>query len=140
MHIFLNSRKQTKKKAFLAGSWAYLGLKKHSEIFNSKRRDSGSSTDIDRQNQRRIMKSERGALVRDSDPPSGHSVRKTTGDRWRAPARRLTQTPFGRCCVENRRQKLSIPLRWHKIGLFSALGEERRTPRAPYPPVDHGYA
>ena len=35
------------------------------------------------------MKSERGALVRGSDPPSGHSVHKTTGDRWRAPARRL---------------------------------------------------
>ena len=27
------------------------------------------------------LKSEQGALVRDSDPPSGHSVDKTTGDR-----------------------------------------------------------
>ena len=35
------------------------------------------------------MKSERGAPVRGSDPPSRHSVHKTTGDRWRAPARRL---------------------------------------------------
>ena len=26
------------------------------------------------------MKSERGALVRGSDPPSGHSIHKTTGD------------------------------------------------------------
>ena len=41
------------------------------------------------------MKSERGALVRGSDPPSGHSVLKTTGDRWRAPARRLMQTHLG---------------------------------------------
>ena len=35
------------------------------------------------------MKSERGALVRGSDPPSDHTVHKTTGDMWRAPARRL---------------------------------------------------
>ena len=41
------------------------------------------------------MKSERGALVRGSDPPSGHSVLKTTGGRWRAPARRLIQTHLG---------------------------------------------
>ena len=40
------------------------------------------------------MKSERGTPVRGSDPPSGHSVYKTTGDRWRAPARHLTQTYF----------------------------------------------
>ena len=64
------------------------------------------------------MKSERGAPVRGSDPPSGHSVRASD-----------TNT-FGCCCVENRRQKISIPLRWQKIGLFSGLGEERRTPRA----------
>ena len=38
------------------------------------------------------MKSERGALVTGSDPPSSHSVDKTTGDRWRPPARRLIQT------------------------------------------------
>ena len=45
----------------------------------------------------RAMKSERGALVSGSDPPSevGHSVHKTTGDRWRAPARRLIQTHLG---------------------------------------------
>ena len=41
------------------------------------------------------MKSERGALVRGSDPPSGHSVHKTTGDKWRAPAWRLIQTHLG---------------------------------------------
>ena len=35
-------------------------------------------------------KSERGALVRGSDPPSGHStVHKKAGDTWRASARRL---------------------------------------------------
>ena len=59
-------------------------------MFNPKQRDSESSTDIDRQNQRvRHEKSEWGALVRGSDPPSGHSVHNTAGDRWRAPARRL---------------------------------------------------
>ena len=51
-------------------------------------------TSIDKTNDR-AMKSERGALVRGSDPPSGHSVHKTTGDRWRAPARRLIQTHLG---------------------------------------------
>ena len=41
------------------------------------------------------MKCERGALVRGSDPPSTHSVHKTTGDRRRAPARGLIQTDVG---------------------------------------------
>ena len=41
------------------------------------------------------VKSERGALVRGSDPPAGHSVHEATGDRWRAPARRLIQTHLG---------------------------------------------
>ena len=41
------------------------------------------------------MKSEWGALVRAPDSLSGHSVVKTTGDRWRAPARRLIQTLLG---------------------------------------------
>ena len=41
------------------------------------------------------VKSERGALVRGADPPSGHSVHKTTGVRWRAAARRLIQTHLG---------------------------------------------
>ena len=38
-----------------------------------------------------ILNSERGALSRGSDPPSGHSVHNTAGDTWRAPARRLIQ-------------------------------------------------
>ena len=41
------------------------------------------------------MKFERCALVRGSDPPSGHSVHRTTGGRWRAPAKRLIQTHLG---------------------------------------------
>ena len=47
------------------------------------------------QNNDCAMKSERGTPVRGSDPPSGHSVYQTTGDRWRAPARHLTQTYLG---------------------------------------------
>ena len=38
-----------------------------------------------------VMNSERGALVRGSIPPSGHSVHNTAGDMWRTPARRLIQ-------------------------------------------------
>ena len=49
---------------------------------------SPQQTSIDKTNDC-AMKYERGAPVRGSDPPSGHSVHKTTGDRWRAPARRL---------------------------------------------------
>ena len=94
-------------------SWADLGAKtgpkKTQPSVNSKRRDSESWTDIDRDHQRLRQKSERGALVRGSDPPSGHSVHTTAGDTWRAPARRLIQNTFGRCCVKNRRQKILDP-------------------------------
>ena len=55
---------------------------------------SPGQTSIDKTNDC-AMKSERGALVRGSDPPSGHSVHKTTGDRWRAPDWRLIQTHLG---------------------------------------------
>ena len=41
------------------------------------------------------LKSERGALVTGSDPPSGQSVHKTASDACRAPARRLIQTHLG---------------------------------------------
>ena len=54
-------------------------------------------TSIDKPNDC-AMKSERGALVRGSDPPSGYSVHKTTGDRWRAPARRLIQHIWALLC------------------------------------------
>ena len=83
------------------------------------------------------MKSERGALVRGSDPPFGHVVHNMAGDMWRAPARRLTQK-LGRWCVENRLHKFSISLRWQKIDLFPGLRGERRTPRATSCPLDYG--
>ena len=57
-------------------------------MFNSKRRDSESSTGRHRSKiSDCVMKSERDALVRGSDPPSGHTVHNTV-DKRRAPARR----------------------------------------------------
>ena len=49
-----------------------------------------------------VMNSEEGALVRGSDPPSGHSVdvHNTTGDMWRAPARRLMPKPLAAAVYE----------------------------------------
>ena len=82
-------------------------------------------------------KSGGGELVRGSDPPSGQSVHHTTGDTWRAPARRLIQTHRALLCRKHAIH-FSIPLRWQKIGLFSGLGEERTTPRATSRPLDHG--
>ena len=56
------------------------------------------------------MKSERGALVRGSDPPSGQ--RSHNGRCYEAGGGQASDTKtFGRWCVENRRQKISIPLR-----------------------------
>ena len=66
---------------------AKIGLRKTQPNVCSKRRDSESNDCA--------MNSERGASVRGSDPPSGHSVHKTTGDRWWAPASRLIQTYLG---------------------------------------------
>ena len=65
-------------------------------------------TSIDKTNDC-AMKSERGALRRGSDPPSGHSVYKTTGDTCRAPARRLIQTLLG-AAVYKRADKMSRSL------------------------------
>ena len=68
------------------------------------------------------MKSERGAPVRGSDPLSGHTVHKTTGDRWRAPACTSGTNTFGRCCVENRRQKILDPSPMAKNRPFFRFG------------------
>ena len=58
-----------------------------------------------------VMKPERGALVKISDPLSVHSVHNTAGDTWRAPARRLIQKQMA-ASAENKRQKFSIRLRF----------------------------
>ena len=85
-----------RKKSFLGRSWAKIGLRKLSQmLFRSDEIPSPRQTSIDKTNDS-AMKSERGALVRGSDPPSGQCVHKTTGDRWRAPpARRQIQTHLG---------------------------------------------
>ena len=79
-------------------SWDDLGLRSpenSSQMFvRSGEIPSPRQTSIDKPNEC-AMKSKRGALVRGSDPPSGHSVHETTGDRWWAPARRLMQTHLG---------------------------------------------
>ena len=45
-----------------------------------------------------VMTVERGALVRDSDPPSGRSVQETAGATWRARASRLIQNIWPLVC------------------------------------------
>ena len=80
-------------------SWEDLGPRsaweKVSQIFiRSGEIPSLRQTSIDKTNDC-AMKSERGALVRGPDPPSGHRVHETTSDTWRTPARRLIQTHLG---------------------------------------------
>ena len=86
--------KKTNKKTISVGRcWAKIGLRKLSQmLIRSGEIPSPRQTSIIKNNDC-AMKSERDALVRGSDPPSGHSsVHKTAGDTWRAPARRLIQT------------------------------------------------
>ena len=75
------------------------------KMFNSKRRDSESSTDIDPQNLRLRHESERDALFRGSDPPSGHIVHTTVGDMWRAPTRRLIRKHSAVVCRKQTTKK-----------------------------------
>ena len=70
------------------------------------------------------MKSERGAPVRGSDPPSGHSVHKTTGDRWRVPARSLIRTHLGAGVHETGDKNSRSLSDGEEYALFSGLGEE----------------
>ena len=89
--------RKPRKKYFLGRSWGKIGLRKLSQMLvRSGEIPSPRQTSIDK-NDDCAMKSERGVLVRGSDQPSGHSVHKTTGDRWRAPARRLVQTHSWTC-------------------------------------------
>ena len=72
--------KNPEKKKILGRSWAKIGLRKCSQmLIRSGEIPSPGQTSIDKTNDF-DMKSERGALVRGSDPPSGHSVHKTTGE------------------------------------------------------------
>ena len=130
--------KKKRKRSCLARCWPKIGLRKLSQIFNSKRRDFESLTDVDRQNQR-LRHEIWTARARSGLRPTLWS-QYSQNDWWyvAGAAQAFDTNTFGRCCVENRRQNFSIPLRWEKTGLFSGLGEERRTPRANSRPLYHG--
>ena len=96
----LSNFQKTRKKKILGRFWAKIGQRKLGQIFaRSGEIPSPGQTSMDKTNDCAV-KSERGALVRGSDPPSGRSVHKTTGDRWRAPARRMIQTIWALLCTK----------------------------------------
>ena len=84
--------------------------------FRSGEIPSPRQTSIDQSNDC-VMTSERGALVRGSELPSGqysqHGRLNVTG----AGQASDTKT-FGRWCLETDNQKISIPLRWQKTDFF----------------------
>ena len=89
-----------------------------------------------------FMKSERGARVGGSDPPYGHSVHNTTGDMWRAPARRLIQKHLA-AGVHKTDDKTSRSLAdGNPPPFLFRFGRRGRTPRAASlsPPIDRGPA
>ena len=87
--------KKSQKKYIVGRLWPKIGLRKVSQmIVGSGEISSPGQTSMDETNDC-AMKCERGALVKGSDPPSGHSVHNTAGDTWRARARRLIQTRLG---------------------------------------------
>ena len=86
------STKLDKKKTNKKKSWPDFGPRSAGEnsaecLIRNGEIPSPRQTPIDKTNDG--MKHERGALVRGSDPRSGHSVDETAGDMWRLPARRL---------------------------------------------------
>ena len=114
-------KKQTNKK-ILGRSWAKIGLRKTQAtcLVRSGEIPSPRQTSIDKTSDC-VINSERGALVRGSDPPSGHSVHNTAGDTWRAPVRRLIRK---HCPRVSRKQttKISIPLRLQTEHHFFGFG------------------
>ena len=83
--IFTKSSKLEKKtKKIIPGQMSAKCLTPSGEI------PSPGQTSINTTNDCAIH-TERGALVKGYDPPSGYSVHHTAGDRWRAPARHLIQ-------------------------------------------------
>ena len=95
-HKYSQKKFQTSKKNENISFWAHVGPRSAWEnsgkcLVLSGEIPSPWQSSIDKTNDC-AMKSERGALVRVSDSPSGHSVHETICDTWRAPARRLIQT------------------------------------------------
>ena len=97
---------------------------------------SPEQTSIDKTNDC-VMKSERGALVRGSNPPQGHSVHTMVGDMWRTPARRLIKNMWSLVC-RKQTTKIRDPSPIAKHRQFSGLGEERRTRLTTSRPLDNG--
>ena len=96
--------KEKKEKQFLAGCWGKIGLRntRRNVFIRSGEIPSPRQTSVDKTNDC-VMKFERGALVRGSDPPSGHSARMTAGVVYVAVAGQAFETKtFGRWCAENR--------------------------------------
>ena len=83
------------------------------------------------------MKYERGALVRGSDPPSGHSVHKRPVIR----GGRLPGVPYkhlGAAVYKTGDKNLGPSPMAKKKDFVSGLGEEHRTLRATSCSLDHG--
>ena len=82
-------------------------------------------TDMDRHKTNDcVMNSERGALVRGSDPPSGHNcVHNTACDTWQAPARRLIQKHLSMVC-RKQATKIRDPSPMAKTDLFFRFWEK----------------
>ena len=89
-------------------------------LFRSGEVSSAQQTLIDQTNDC-VTTSERGALVRSSDPPPVPCVYNIDGDTWRAPARRLIQNIWPMVC----RKQTTKPLRPYpikKTGPFFRFG------------------
>ena len=85
-----------------------------------------------------VVNSERGELVRGSDPPLVCSAHSTAGDLWRAPIRLLLESTFGGWCVENwGNSSLSSP-NGRKTKLWENLTEDHRTTHATSHALGHG--
>ena len=116
-----NLRKQSFKFLKLppkSNSWADLGPRSTWEKFSQMLVRSGEipsprQTSIDKTNDC-AMKSEQGVLVRGSDHPSRHSVHKTTGETWWAPAGRQIQTHLGAAMLHWNRVKFHSP-HWNQV-------------------------
>ena len=110
------------------------GSEKLERMFGSKRQDSESSTDIDRQKQRLRHEFSTGCARWGLRPTLGHGVYTMAGDMWRVLARRMMKRQVASGV---HKKKFSIHLEWQKMFFFSGLGGYRTTPRASSRPVDH---
>ena len=116
-HKYSQKKFQTSKKNENISFWAHVGPRSAWEnsgkcLVLSGEIPSPWQSSIDKNNDC-VTKSERGALVRVSDPLSGQCSQR--GQWYVGCAGQASDTrTFGGWCVGNRRQKFSIPLRWRK--------------------------